>query len=40
MVRKVAVFGLVVIGLHACEILILGTSPAGSLVANLLQLFA
>ena len=40
MVRKVALFGLVVVGLHACEILILGTSPAGSLVANLLQLFA
>jgi PAS domain S-box-containing protein len=40
MSRKVAILALVVVALHACEILVLGTTPAGSVVANLLQLVA
>ncbi|MBV8515624.1 MAG: PAS domain S-box protein, partial [Acidobacteria bacterium] len=40
MYRKVAIIGAVLVGLHACEILFLGTSPTGSLVANTLQLIA
>ncbi|HEX4379119.1 MAG TPA: hypothetical protein VH022_03740, partial [Candidatus Acidoferrum sp.] len=40
MYRKVAIVGAILVGLHAGEILLLGTSPAGSLVANTLQLIA
>jgi PAS domain S-box-containing protein len=38
--RKVAIIAAVLVVLHAGEILLLGTSPIGSLVANTLQLFA
>jgi PAS domain S-box-containing protein len=37
---KLPIVALVVVGLHVCEILIWGTSPTGSLVANLLQMVA
>jgi two-component system cell cycle sensor histidine kinase/response regulator CckA len=40
MSRKLPFLALIVVGLHVCEILILGTSPTGSLVANTLQLVA
>jgi PAS domain S-box-containing protein len=40
MSRKLPVLALFVVGLQVCEILILGTSPTGSLVANSLQLLA
>jgi PAS domain S-box-containing protein len=40
MYRKVAVFGAILVGLHAGEILLFGTSPTGSLIANTLQLIA
>jgi len=40
MYRKVAIIGAIVVGLHACEILLFGTSPTGSLIANTLQLVA
>jgi two-component system cell cycle sensor histidine kinase/response regulator CckA len=40
MSRKLPLLALIVVGLHVCEILILGTSPTGSLVANTLQLVA
>src|SRR6202035_5870450 len=38
--RKVPILALFVVGLQACEVLILGTSRAGSLVANALQMIA
>jgi PAS domain S-box-containing protein len=38
--RKLLIIALVLIGLHAAEVRLLGTSPAGSLVANSLQLAA
>jgi PAS domain S-box-containing protein len=38
--RKVAIIAAVLVGLHAGEIVLLGTSPTGSLVANTLQLCA
>jgi two-component system cell cycle sensor histidine kinase/response regulator CckA len=40
MSRKLPVLALFVVGLQICEILIWGTSPTGSLVANSLQLVA
>ncbi len=40
MSRKLPILALFIIALHACEVLILGTSPAGSLVANSLQMIA
>jgi two-component system cell cycle sensor histidine kinase/response regulator CckA len=40
MSRKLPILALIIAGLHVCEVLILGTSPAGSLVANSLQLVA
>ena len=40
MYRKVAIIGAILVGLHAGEILLLGTSPTGSLIANTLQLIA
>jgi PAS domain S-box-containing protein len=40
MSRKLPLLALFLIGLHACEVLILGTSPAGALVANCLQMIA
>jgi len=40
MYRKVAIIGAILVGLHVCEILVWGTSPAGSLIANTLQLIA
>jgi PAS domain S-box-containing protein len=40
MSRKLPVVAVSILGLQVCEILLLGTSPAGSLLANLLQLFA
>ena len=40
MYRKVAIIGAILVGLHACEILLFGTSPTGSVIANTLQLFA
>ncbi len=40
MSRRLPILALFIIGLHACEVLILGTSPAGSLVANSLQMIA
>src|ERR1700749_3916772 len=40
MYRKVAIIGAIIAGLHAGEILLLGTSATGSLVANTLQLIA
>src|ERR1700733_4739805 len=40
MYRKVAIFAAILVGLHAGEILLLGTSPTGSVVANTLQLMA
>jgi len=40
MPRKLLILALVVIGLHICVILGLGTSPAGSFLTNSLQVFA
>jgi PAS domain S-box-containing protein len=40
MSRKLPLLALFLIGLHVCEALILGTSPAGALVANSLQMIA
>jgi len=40
MYRKVAIIGAILVGLHAGEILLLGTSPTGSVIANTLQLVA
>jgi PAS domain S-box-containing protein len=40
MSRKLPILALFVIGLHACEVLIFGTSATGSLIANSLQLIA
>src|SRR5579862_4182736 len=40
MYRKVAIIGAILAGLHAGEILLFGTSPTGSLIANTLQLIA
>ncbi|MFI5057274.1 MAG: PAS domain S-box protein [Candidatus Acidiferrales bacterium] len=40
MPRKLLILALVVIGLHVCVILGLGTSPAGSFLTNSLQVFA
>ncbi len=40
MYRKVAIIGAILVGLHAAEILLFGTSPTGSIVANSLQLIA
>jgi PAS domain S-box-containing protein len=40
MPRKLLILALVVIGLHICVILTLGTSPAGSFLTNSLQVFA
>jgi PAS domain S-box-containing protein len=40
MTRKLPYLALILVGLHVCEVLILRTSPAGSLVANTLQLVA
>jgi two-component system cell cycle sensor histidine kinase/response regulator CckA len=40
MSRKLPILALIVVGLHVCEVLILGTSPTGSIVANTLQLVA
>jgi PAS domain S-box-containing protein len=40
MPRKLTVIALIVVGLHICEVLFLGTSLAGSLLANSLQIFA
>ena len=40
MSRKLPLLALFIIGLHACEVLTLGTSPAGSLIANSLQMIA
>jgi PAS domain S-box-containing protein len=40
MTRTLPLLALIVVGLHACEVLILGTSPAGSLAANSLQMVA
>ena len=40
MSRKLPILALFLIGLHVCEVLILGTSAAGSLVANSLQMIA
>jgi PAS domain S-box-containing protein len=40
MTRKLPLLALIVVGLHVCEVLILGTSPAGSLAANSLQMVA
>jgi two-component system, cell cycle sensor histidine kinase and response regulator CckA len=38
--RKLTIFAVFVVGLHVCEVLILGTSRMGSLVANSLQMVA
>jgi two-component system cell cycle sensor histidine kinase/response regulator CckA len=38
--RKLPILALFVVGLHVCEVLMLGTSSAGSLVANSLQTVA
>jgi len=40
MFRKVAIIAAVLVGLHVGDILLLGTSPTSSLVANTLQLIA
>jgi PAS domain S-box-containing protein len=40
MYRKVAIIGAILVGLQAGEVLLLGTSPTGSFVANTLQLLA
>jgi PAS domain S-box-containing protein len=40
MSRKLPILALFIVGLHISEILILGTSPAGALVANCLQMAA
>src|ERR1700722_12076922 len=40
MYRKFAIIGAIVAGLQVGEILLFGTSPTGSLIANTLQLFA
>ena len=40
MYRKVAIIGAILVGLHAGEILLFGTSPTGSIIANTLQLIA
>jgi PAS domain S-box-containing protein len=40
MSRKLPILALIIVGLHVCEVLILGTSPAGSLATNSLQLVA
>jgi PAS domain S-box-containing protein len=40
MFRKLPILALFIIGLHACEVLIFGTSATGSLIANSLQLIA
>jgi PAS domain S-box-containing protein len=40
MPRKLTIFALVVILLHVASTFVLGTSPAGSLIGNLLQTFA
>src|SRR5580704_371057 len=40
MYRKVAIIGAILVGLHAAEILLFGTSPTGSVIANTLQLIA
>jgi PAS domain S-box-containing protein len=37
---KLPILALAIVGLHVCEVLSLGTSPVGSLVANSLQLVA
>jgi PAS domain S-box-containing protein len=36
--RKLTIAAVFIVGLHVCEVLILGTSPMGSLVANSLQM--
>jgi two-component system cell cycle sensor histidine kinase/response regulator CckA len=38
--RKLSIFAAFIVGLHVCEVLILGTSRLGSLVANSLQMVA
>jgi PAS domain S-box-containing protein len=40
MSRKLPILALVIVGLHVCEVLVLGTSRLGSLAANSLQLAA
>jgi len=40
MYRKIAIIGAILVAAHAAEILLLGTSPTGSIVANTLQLIA
>src|ERR1700689_1119874 len=40
MYPKGAIIGAMLVGLHAGEILLFGTSPTGSLIANTLQLIA
>src|SRR3984957_3204608 len=40
MYRKVAIIGAILVGLHAGEILLFGTSATGSVIANTLQLIA
>src|SRR5580698_2285678 len=38
--RKIAIIGAILVAAHAAEVLLLGTSPTGSIVANTLQLIA
>jgi PAS domain S-box-containing protein len=40
MSRRLPILALSLIGLHMCEVLILGTSPAGAVVGNCLQMIA
>src|SRR5258707_3704910 len=40
MFRKLLALALVIVALHAAAVLTLGTSPAGSLIGNLLQIAA
>jgi hypothetical protein len=40
MPRKLSILALAIIALHIVEVLTLGTSPAGSLLGNLLQMIA
>src|SRR5215470_19563709 len=40
MPRKPLIFAMVIVALHLCEAATLGTSTTGSLLANLLQIFA
>src|SRR5258707_15714693 len=40
MFRKLLALALVIVALHAAAVLTLGTSPAGSLIGNLLQITA